>query len=89
MGLGIGGNCAWAVSGTGSISALPVAPPDGAAGYGTYNTDSNMMGDLLYGNEGIPGNPLNGFFTNHMGGYWETGLPVQPFGNFAAVSVGG
>jgi hypothetical protein len=83
MGLGIGGNCIFTATGSGNtISGLTISPFDGAAGYGTYNTDSNMMGDLLYGNEGLPGNPLNPFFTDHMGGYWEPGLAVQPFGNF-------
>jgi hypothetical protein len=90
FGLGIGGGCTFTASGTGNtVSNLPVSPPDGGAGYGTWNTDSNMMGDLLYGNEGIPGNPLNPFFTNSMGGYWEPGLPVQPFGNFAGAQVSG
>jgi hypothetical protein len=60
-------------------------PFDGQGGIATYNTDSNMMGDLLYGNEGGVGNPLNGFFSD---GY-VPGLPVIPFGNFLGVGVSG
>jgi hypothetical protein len=48
-----------------------------------------MMGDMLYDNSGLPGNPLNSFFTNGMGGYFEPGLPVVPFGNFMGAQVSG
>lgn len=90
MGLGIGGGCAFTASGTGNtVSGLTISPFDGAAGYGTNITDQNMMGDLLYDNSGLPGNPLNPFFTNSMGGYWEPGLPAQPFGNFMGAAVSG
>lgn len=69
------------------IPAFPISPLEGLGGLGTYNSDTNMMGAQLYGNEGLPGNPLNPFFTDSMGGYWEPGLPVVPFGNFAGVQV--
>ena len=48
-----------------------------------------MMGDLLYDNSGFPGNPLNMFFTNHFGGYFEPGMPVRPWGNYLGVAVSG
>jgi hypothetical protein len=90
MGIGIAGGCTWTpTSGTGKVSALVTTPPDGAGGYATVSSDQNMMGDMLYGNEGIPGNPLNPFFTDSMGGYWEPGLPVQPWGSFAGAQVSG
>jgi hypothetical protein len=66
-----------------------VAPLDGWGGIATYNTDSNMFGDLLYGNEGLPGNPLSSFFSNGFGGYFEPGLPVVPFGQFMGAQVSG
>ena len=46
-----------------------------SAGIGSFNTDSNMMGDLIDDIQVWPGNPLNMFFTNHFGGYYEPGLP--------------
>jgi hypothetical protein len=55
----------------------------------SYNSDSNMMGDLLYDNSGLPGNPLNVFFKNNFGGYFEPGLPIVPFGIFMGVRVSG
>ena len=90
MGLVIGGGCTFApASGSGTITAPPTAPPDGVGGIATYGTNSNMMGDMLYDNSGLPGNPLNSFFTNNMGGYWEPGLPVVPFGGFMGAQVSG
>ena len=47
------------------------------------------MGDILYDNSGFPGNPLNSFFTNGQGGYFEPGLPVMPFGLFMGAAVSG
>jgi hypothetical protein len=69
------------------IPTFPISPFEGVGGLATYNSDNNMTGAQLYGNEGLPGNPLNPFFTNSMGGYWEPGLPVIPFGNFEGVQV--
>jgi hypothetical protein len=43
----------------------------------------------LYGNEGKLGNPLNLFFTNGMGGYFEPGFGVQPFGEMQGAAVSG
>ena len=90
MGLVIGGGCTFApASGSGSVTAPPTNPPEGVGGFATYNTDSNMMGDLLYDNSGLPGNPLNSFFTDSMGGYWEPGNAVIPFGEFMGAKVSG
>ena len=65
------------------------APVEGGGGIGTYNTDNNTMGMFLYDNSGEPGNPLNSFFTNGMGGYFEPGLPLRPFGQFQGAAVSG
>jgi hypothetical protein len=73
----------------GAIPAIPVAPVEGFGGIGTYNTDNNTMGMFLYDNSGEPGNPLNSFFTNGMGGYFEPGLPLRPFGQFQGAAVSG
>jgi hypothetical protein len=62
---------------------------DGVGGIDTYATDGNIYGDKLYDNTGFPGNPLNSFFTNYMGGYFEPGLPAQPFGEFLGAAVSG
>jgi hypothetical protein len=78
-----GGSCG------GTIATIPLAPVEGFGGIGTYNTDSNTMGMFLYDNSGEPGNPLNQFFTNGQGGYFEPGLPLRPFGLFQGVVVSG
>lgn len=93
MGLAVGTACLFTVPGSaggtpGTVQTI-VAPVDGFGGIATYNTDSNMMGDMLYDNSGLVGNPLNSFFTNGMGGYWEPGLPVIPFGEFMGLQVSG
>jgi hypothetical protein len=93
MGLAVGTACLFTVPGSaggtpGTVQTI-VAPVDGFGGIATYNTDSNMMGDMLYDNSALPGNPLNSFFTNGMGGYFEPGLPVVPFGNFMGAQVSG
>jgi hypothetical protein len=88
MGVAIGAGCTFATPGTGGSGTVtpPVYNPiDGVGGVGTYNTDSNMMGDLLYGNEGAVGNPLNGFFSDGF----APGLPVTPFGGFMGAQVSG
>ena len=77
LGLAVGTACLFTVPGSaggtpGTVQTV-VAPLDGWGGIATYNTDSNMFGDLLYGNEGLPGNPLSSFFTNGFGGYFEPG----------------
>jgi hypothetical protein len=66
---------------------IPLAPVEGTAGIMTFGTDQNEMGTFLYGNEGEPGNPLNQFFTNGSGSYFEPGLPVRPFGEFQGAAV--
>lgn len=68
---------------------LTYAPLEGLHGIATFNTDSNMTGLFLYGNEGFPGNPLNVFYTNGQGGYFEPGDAVRPFGEFQGESVSG
>jgi hypothetical protein len=68
---------------------MPVGPVEGIGGMGTFNTDNNLMGVQLYDNSGFVGNPLNSFFTNGQGGYFEPGLPVQPWGQFLAAGVSG
>jgi hypothetical protein len=91
-GLGIGSICTVPLPSGGSggaIPTIPLAPVEGGGGIGTYNTDSNTMGMFLYDNSGEPGNPLNPFFTNGQGGYFEPGLPVRPFGLFQGAVVSG
>jgi hypothetical protein len=91
-GLGIGSTCIVALpaGGTGgAIPTIPLAPLEGQGGIGTYATDSNTMGMFLYDNSGEPGNPLNSFFTNGQGGYFEPGLPLRPFGMFQGAAVSG
>jgi hypothetical protein len=44
---------------------------------------------FLYDNTGFPGNPLNSFFTNGLGGYFEPGLPVGTFGQGMGAVVSG
>ncbi len=73
----------------GAIAVPPVWPNDGGYGIATLNNGATLMGDLLYDNSGFPGNPLNSFFTNGMGGYFEPGLPVKPFGQFLGAKVSG
>ena len=90
--LGAGGTCSFfltAGGGTGGSVTLPVGPLEGLPGLGTYNTDSNLFGAFLYDNSGVSGNPLNPFFTNSQGGYFEPGLPVKPFGLNVAAAVSG
>jgi hypothetical protein len=96
IGLAIGGGCTFALpagmgagAGNAAIGAPVVAPPEGATGLATYNTDSNMMGVEIYDNSGLPGNPLNSFFGNGFGGYFEPGLPLHPFGEFMGAAVSG
>jgi hypothetical protein len=94
MGLGIGTACTFPLTALGSgsggaIGALPIAPTESVGGIGTINSDSNTMGMFLYDNSGFPGNPLNAFFTNGQGGYWEPGLPLRPFGEFQGAAVSG
>jgi hypothetical protein len=90
-GLGVGSTCIVTPTGGtgGAIATIPVAPLEGAGGIGTFNTDSNTMGMFLYDNSGFPGNPLNQFFTNGTGGYFEPGLPLRPFGEFQGAAVSG
>jgi hypothetical protein len=93
MGLGIGGGCTVPLTaigaGTGGSVTITLAPSDGQPGIATLGTDNNMLGDLLYDNSGLVGNPLNPFFTNGFGGYFEPGLPVQPWGNYLGAAVSG
>ena len=91
-GLGIGSTCTVPLpaGGTGgAIATITLAPIEGQGGIATYNTDSNTMGMFLYDNSGEPGNPLNPFFTNGRGGYFEPGLPLRPFGLFQGAAVSG
>jgi hypothetical protein len=75
--------------GSGGSISIPLAPVEGTGGIATFNTDENTMGMFLYDNTGFQGNPLNAFFTNGMGGYFEPGLPVRPFGEFQGAAVSG
>lgn len=95
IGLGLG-SCTFALpagmgvgNGAASIGTPANGPPDGQFGYGSYASDSNMTGNLLYDNTGFVGNPLNMFFTNQFGGYYEPGLPMKPFGEFLGTQVSG
>jgi hypothetical protein len=74
---------------TPGVVTIAPAPVDGTGGVASTISDNNMMGDLLYDNTGKVGNPLNPFFTDTMGGYWEPGLPVTNFGGFLGVQVSG
>jgi hypothetical protein len=93
QGFGLGSTCTITpTGGTGaSIPTIAYGPVEGVGGVATYNTDSNEMGTFIYDNSGFPGNPMNGFFTNGLGGtgYFEPGLPVKSFGEFQGVGVGG
>ena len=98
-GLGVGSACTLTNSnfpsgmtsggGSGGSISIPLAPVEGVGGIATFNTDENTMGMFLYDNTGFQGNPLNAFFTNGMGGYFEPGLPVRPFGEFQGAAVSG
>jgi hypothetical protein len=94
LGLGMAAGCSIPISalgaGTGgAIQVIPTAPVEGIGGIANFNTDNNLMGVLMYGNEGEVGNPLNSFFTNGQGGYFEPGVPVQPWGDFLGAAVSG
>lgn len=92
VGLAVGSGCTFTPTGTGGTAGsvtVPVAPVEGVGGISTMNTDSNTMGVLMYDNSGFPGNPLNSFFTNGQSGYFEPGLPVQPWGEFQGAAVSG
>lgn len=98
-GLGIGSPCTLTNTnfpsgmtsggGSGGSITIQLAPPEGEGGVATFNTDQNTMGMFLYDNTGFVGNPLNMFFTNGQGGYFEPGLPLRPFGEFQGVAVSG
>jgi hypothetical protein len=84
------------VSGIGSGSGGAISTPnvwptqtDGGWGISVFNNSANLYGDELYDNSGLPGNPLNAFFTNGLGGYYEPGLQVRPFGEFIGAQVSG
>jgi hypothetical protein len=96
IGLGLGGGCTFALpagmgagDGNAAIGAPVVGPPEGSTGIATFSTDSNLMGVQIYDNSGLPGNPLNSFFGNGFGGYYEPGLPLHPFGEFMGAAVSG
>ena len=77
-------------AGTGGSVTQPVTwPTDGVGGMATVNNSNDYMGDFLYDNSGFPGNPLNSFFTNGQGGYFEPGLPIKPFGQFLGAQASG
>jgi hypothetical protein len=89
-----GGTCTFIpnAGGTPGSIVIAVGGPDGFAKIGSYNTDSNEMGDQLYGNEGEPPpamNPLYPFFKDGNGGVFEPGLPIMNFGEFVAPEVTG
>jgi hypothetical protein len=93
MGNGIVGTCTVPETsipgGSGGAITVPIIPTEGEGGIATYSTDLNTMGMFLYDNTGFVGNPLNSFFTNGQGGYFEPGLPVRPFGEFQGLAVSG
>ncbi len=76
-------------AGSGGSINIQLAPTEGVGGVATYNTDTNEMGTFLYDNTGEVGNPLNPFFTNGTGGYFEPGLPVRAFGESQGAAVSG
>jgi hypothetical protein len=94
LGAGMADGCTFPLtalgSGTGgAIPAVPVGPVEGVGGVATFNTDNNLIGVQMYDNSGFVGNPLNSFFTNGQGGYFEPGLPIAPWGEFMAAGVSG
>jgi hypothetical protein len=94
QGIGIGSPCTVPLTGFsggtgGSIATIPLGPTEGVGGIATYNTDSNAVGTFIYDNTGEPGNPLNLFFTNGMGGYFEPGNALRPMGMFQGLAVSG
>lgn len=83
---------------TGSGGAIAVVPllwstgvttPEGVGGIGTNDSDTNLMGTLLYDNSGVVGNPLQHMFDLPAGGQESPGLPVRPFGMRRGPAVGG
>jgi hypothetical protein len=97
LGLGIGVPCTFTFptamtsgGGTGgAIGAISFNQPEAVGGYASGITDNNTMGVLMYDNSGESGMPLNSFFTNGQGGYFEPGLPVHPWGEFMGAAVSG
>jgi hypothetical protein len=73
----------------GAIATPPNKPTDGTYGITDSGYSAILMGDELYDNSGFVGNPLHSFFDNGMGGYFEPGLPVRPFGLFLGAAVSG
>ena len=73
----------------GSVNTLTTGPLDGFGGLMWNDTDSNMMGDFLYDNSGVAGNPNAGGFTIPSGGLESPGLAARPFGTRRGVEIGG
>jgi hypothetical protein len=48
-----------------------------------------MMGDFIYDNSGVLGNPLAGKFALPGGGLESPGLPVRPWGMRRGAMVSG
>ena len=101
QGAGIEGACSFpAISNTnypgigsgssGAITALTVTPLDGQPGVATYISDSNMMGELMYSNDGETGNPnAAAFAAPGPNTYFEPGEVVVPWGQYYGAAVSG
>jgi hypothetical protein len=92
-GYGITSPCAFTTGVTGgTVTTLTYGPNEGQAGYATFATDNNMIGDTLYDNSGEPGNPLFSVFANPANSntsYFEPGLPVKTWGQDMGARVSG
>lgn len=73
----------------GSIATVPVgwgtgttaaANSEGQGVIGTFDSDSNLTGILMFDNSAASGNPLAGKFNLPAGGVNSPGLSVRPFG---------
>ncbi len=73
----------------GSITTPPLGPLEGIGGIGTYDSDNNLLGTLLYDNSGVAGNPNAGAFALPAGGLELPGLPVRPWGMRRGAAVSG
>ena len=73
----------------GAITALPIGGFDGLAHIEGNDEDTNLMGDFLYDNSGVAGNPNAGAFTIPSGGLESPGLAARPFGTRRGIEIGG
>ena len=73
----------------GAITALPIGGFDGLGHIESNDEDTNIMGDYLYDNSCVAGNPNGGACSIPSGGLESPGLAARPFGTRRGVEVGG